>query len=225
MRLVGSHSISVVGIGVLSFFITLSIISFLSTQGNQFHHYDSPPILFVIQLQLTESMHEWQVLVQALSSSSLLEWNKLPHEVRESTYNRCFQNKLLSLIHLPPKPVYSIHYPKSLTILTQLCVGLSMLNLHKFRHNFRGTLNLMCPSNEVVEDTEHFLLRCHSYDAYRTDFLDSVNSILQPYDLPHLSNALLLKMILYGDERLSVDSSSEILKATLRYIYATHCFE
>ena len=28
-------------------------------------------------------------------------------------------------------------------------------------------------------------------------------------------------MILYGDERLSVDSNSEILKETLRYIYAT----
>ena len=71
----------------------------------------------------------------------------------------------------------------------------------------------------------HFLLHCHSYDAYRTDFLDSVNSTLQPYDLPNLSNALMLKLILYGDERLSVDSNSEILKATLRYIYATQRFE
>ena len=75
-----------------------------------------------------------------------------------------------------------------------------------------------------VEDTGHFLLRCHSYDAYRTDLLDSVNSTLQPYDLPNLSNALML-MMLYGDERLSVDSNSEILKATLRYIYATQRFE
>ena len=110
-------------------------------------------------------------------------------------------------------------------ILTQLRVGLSMLNLHKFRHNFRDTLNPMCPSNDGVEDTEHFLLHCHSYDACRTDLLDSVNSTLQPYDLPNLSNALMLKLILCGDERLSVDSNSEILKATLRYIYATQRFE
>ena len=60
--------------------------------------------------------------------------------------------------------------------------------------------------------TEHFLLHCHSYDSYRTDLLDSVNSTLQPYDLPNLSNALMLKLILYGDERLSVDSNSESLK-------------
>ena len=87
----------------------------------------------------------------------------------------------------------------------------------------------MCPSNDGVEDTEHFLLHCHSYDACRTDLLDSVNSTLQPYDLPNLSNALMLKLvhqlILYGDERLSVDSNSEVLKATLRYIYATQRFE
>ena len=74
----------------------------------------------------------------------------------------------------------------------------------------------MCPSNDGVEEMEHFLLHCHSYDPCRTDLLDSVNSTLQPYDLPNLSNALMLKLILYGDERLSVDSNFEILKATIR---------
>ena len=148
--------------------------------------------------------------------SCLLEWNKLPHEIRESPTICIFKNKLLSLIRPPPKQVYSIHDPTGLAILTQLRVGLSRLNLHKFRHNFRDTLNPMCPSNDGVEDTEHFWLHCHSYDACRTDLLDCVNSTLQPYDLPNLSNALILKLILYGDERLSFDSNSEILKATLR---------
>ena len=69
-------------------------------------------------------------------------------------------------------------------------------------HNLRDTLNPMCLSNDGVEDTEHFLLHCHSYDACRTDLLDSVSSTLQPYDLPNLSNTLMLKLILYGDENL-----------------------
>ena len=72
-----------------------------------------------------------------------------------------------------------------------------------------------------VKDTGHVLLHYHSYDAYRRDLLDTVNSTLQPYGLPNLSYAPFLKMILYSDERLSIDSNSEILKATLRYIYAT----
>ena len=65
------------------------------------------------------------------------------------------------------------------------------------------------------------MLHFHSYDAYRRDLLDGVNSTLQPYDLPNLSNVLFLKIILYGDERLSVDSNSEIVKSTLRCIYPT----
>ena len=73
----------------------------------------------------------------------------------------------------------------------------------------------MCPSNDGVEDTEHFLLYCHSYDAYRIDLVDTVNSTLQPYGFPNLSNALFLEIILYGDKRFSFDSNAKILKATL----------
>ena len=68
------------------------------------------------------------------------------------------------VIRPPPTPVYSIHDLKGLAILTQLRVGLSKLNLHKFRHNFRDTLNPLFPSNDGVEDMAHFLLHCHSYD-------------------------------------------------------------
>ena len=43
--------------------------------------------------------------------------------------------------------------------------------------------------------------------------------------LNNLSNALLRRIILHGDERLSVDSNSGILKETLRCLYATQRFE
>ena len=69
-----------------------------------------------------------------------------------------FETKLLQLIRPPPKPVYSIHDPKGLAILTQLRVGLSKLNSHKLRHNFRQTINPLCPSNDDIEDTEHYLV-------------------------------------------------------------------
>ena len=62
------------------------------------------------------------------------------------------------------KPIFGIHDPIGLSHLTQLRVGLSKLNLHKFQHNFRDTLDPMCPSNEGIEDTEHFLLLGHSFD-------------------------------------------------------------
>ena len=73
-----------------------------------------------------------------------------------------FKTKLSKLIPPTPNLVYGIHDPKGLAILTQLRVGLSKLNYHKYRHNFRDTFNPLCPANDGVEDTKHFLLLCHS---------------------------------------------------------------
>ena len=71
----------------------------------------------------------------------LSEWNKLDSEIRQLPTLGMFKKKLFSLIRPLPQPVYSIHDPKGLAILTQLRVGLSKLNLHKFKHNFKDTVN------------------------------------------------------------------------------------
>ena len=59
----------------------------------------------------------------------------------------------------------------------------SKLNSHKPRHNFRETINPLCPSNDGTEDTEHYLLLCSSYAGFRYDFLASVAAMLQLYSL------------------------------------------
>ena len=66
---------------------------------------------------------------------------------------------------LPGKSIFGIHNPKGSSHLTQLRVGLSKLKFHKFKHNFRGTVNPMCPTSDGIEDTEHFLLLCPSCDV------------------------------------------------------------
>ena len=72
----------------------------------------------------------------------LSEWNKLDPSITSSPSLSNFKIKLLQLIRPLPKPVYSIYDPIGLAILTQLRVGLSKLNSHKFRYNFRETINL-----------------------------------------------------------------------------------
>ena len=102
-----------------------------------------------------------------------------PHpdpEIRLSPSLNIFKTKLSKLIRPTPKLVYGIHDPKGLAILTQLLVGLSKLNYHKYRHNFRDTFNPLCPANDGVEDTEHFLLLLLLLS--RSDLLSSVNAIL-----------------------------------------------
>ena len=79
----------------------------------------------------------------------------------------------------------------------------------------------MCPANDGVEDTEHFLLLCHSYNGPRFDLLNSVNAILLPSGFLSLSNEVLLKFILYGDEWLTIDTNKKLLQATLKFIHAS----
>ena len=166
---------------------------------------------------------------QAFKSSfyphCLSEWDRLDPNIRLSSSVKIFKKKLLSIIRPPPKSVYRIHDPKGLSILTQLRVGLSKLNFHKFKHNFRETLNPLCAINDGVEDTEHYFLLCHAYDVFRNDLLNSVNAILLPSGIKCPSNEELLKVILYGHEQLSFDSNAKILRAALEYIHISKRFE
>ena len=135
-----------------------------------------------------------------------------------------FKAKLNKIIRPTPKQVFGIHDPKGLATLTQLRVGLSALNFHKFRHNFNDTLNPMCPINDGVEDTEHFLLHCHSYHLQRNSLLSHVQATLLSCGLSNLSNEDLVSIILYGDERLPLKSNKAIIKATLEFIESSKRF-
>ena len=53
---------------------------------------------------------------------TILEWNKLYKNIQQWP---------------TPKPVYNIHNPTGLKLLTRLTLGLSHLNEHSFNHNLR----------------------------------------------------------------------------------------
>ena len=107
----------------------------------------------------------------------LSAWKKLEPDLRLAPSVAIFKKKLLSKICTPPpaKSVFGIHDPKGLSYLNQLRVGLSKLNFQKFKHNFRDTINQMCPTNDGIEDTEHCLLLCPSFDAQRRDLGPSLS--------------------------------------------------
>ena len=156
----------------------------------------------------------------------LSEWNKLEPELRLAPSVAVFKKKLLSIIRPPAKSVYGIHDPKGLSHLTQLRVGFSKLNFHKFKHYFRDTINPMCPTSDGVEDTEHFLLLCPSFDVQRQDLLAEIVELLRPFlQITDLSNDVLVKLLLYGDQDLSYNLNRKIFELTLRYIHETRRFD
>ena len=149
----------------------------------------------------------------------LSEWNKLEPEFKTCTLSFRFQEK--APIDNPPRPpppaksVFGIYDPIGLSLLTQLRVGLSKLNFHKFNHNFRDTINPMCPTSDVVEDTEDFLLLCPSFDDERRDLLAGIEELLRPFvQIANLSNNALTQLLLYGDKDLSCEVNRDFLRLT-----------
>ena len=63
---------------------------------------------------------------------SLSEWNKLDPEIRETSSVSVLKTKSFSQIRYPANFVHGIHNPKGIASLTQLRMGLSKLNFHKF---------------------------------------------------------------------------------------------
>jgi hypothetical protein len=78
----------------------------------------------------------------------------------------------------------------------------------------------MCPTSDGIEDTEHFLLLCPSFDVQRRDLLAGVAELLRPFvQITNLSNDVLTQLLLYGDQDFSNDLNRNILEITLRFIY------
>ena len=133
----------------------------------------------------------------SFNANCLSEWNKLQPELRHAPSVAIFKKKLLSIICPPAKSVFGIHDPKGLSYLTQLRVGLSELNFHKFKHNFRDTINPMCPTSDGIEDMEHYLLLCPSFDIQRQDLLARVAELLRSFvQITNLSNDVLTQVLL-----------------------------
>ncbi len=155
---------------------------------------------------------------------SLSEWNNLEPEIRLAPSVAAFKTKLLSKIRPVPKSVFKIHDPIGLSYLTQLRIGLSKFNYHKFKHNFRDTLDPMCEANDGIEDTEHFLLLCPSFASLRRDLLADVYALIRPLGYNNLPNDVLVQILLYGDANFSDNLNRLILLSTLRFIHDTGRF-
>ena len=152
----------------------------------------------------------------------ICEWNKLDLEIRLAPSVAVFKAKLLSKIRPPAKSIFCIHDPIGLGYLFQLRVGLSKLNLHKFNHNFSDTVNPMCPTNDGIEDTEHFLLLCPSFHIQRRDLLAGVSELLRPFvQINILPNNVLVQYLLYGNKELPDDVNKLLLELTLNFIHKT----
>ena len=76
--------------------------------------------------------------------NSVRQWNQLQPDIRNSASHSIFRNALFKLVKPLENSVYNIHDALGIKLLTRLRLDFSHLREHKFRHNFRDTLNPMC---------------------------------------------------------------------------------
>ena len=72
---------------------------------------------------------------------TIVEWNKLDVTVRNAKSFFIFKNLLLKIGRPIQNLIFKIHDPLWIKLLTRLRHGLSHLNEHRFRHNFKDCLN------------------------------------------------------------------------------------
>ena len=102
------------------------------------------------------------------------EWNNLSEKLRKIKSTVQFQTKTLSFIRPKENSIFKIHDINGINLLNRLKLQFSHLNKHKFRYNFRATIDPMCSCGLEPETTLHYLLRCNLYSDLRTELFNNI---------------------------------------------------
>ena len=91
-------------------------------------------------------------------------WNNLNPDICDSRSYGIFRKSLLKFIRPVARKTYHINDSLKIKLLTRLKLSFSHLHKHRFRHNFKDTLNPLCSCNIELETTEHFFQRCQFHN-------------------------------------------------------------
>ena len=98
--------------------------------------------------------------------STVIEWNKLDSNIRNSESLALFKKRILAFIRPFANSTFQYHNSNGLKPITRVRLGLSHLRFHKFKHSFEDTLNTIC-NCATVETTVHYLLPCPYFSNER----------------------------------------------------------
>ena len=100
-----------------------------------------------------------------------------PH-IKKSKSISSFKSNILKFIQPEPNcHANYCHNLKGIRLLTRLCLGLSHLCEHKFKHSFQDCLHPVCFCSNEIETSTHYLLHYPTYKNERMTLLNKVKSI------------------------------------------------
>ena len=157
-----------------------------------------------------------------LLPSTIMEWNKLDCEIKNSESIVTFKKRIFSFIRPCANSTFNCHNPRGIKLLSWLRLGLSHLREHKFKHSFRDSLNPFCSCGKgEAETSSHYLLHCSNYLEEQLALLNNIKyiqmSILQQSDSKFT--------LLFGNTFFDNNENTFILDATIDYIISTRRFD
>ena len=127
-----------------------------------------------------------------------------------------FKNYLLRVVRATAISVYGIHNPIGLKFLTRLRLGLSHLNKHKFKHNFKDCVNPLCSCSLEIESPSHFFLHCHYFTNISSSLLDDLKPI--DVNISSFPNSEILELLLYISLKFDLNQNTKILISSVGFI-------
>ena len=156
--------------------------------------------------------------------STIMEWNKLDWEVKNSESIVTFKKRIFSFNRPSANSILSCHNPRGIKLLSRLRLGLSHLREHKFKHSFQDSLNPFCSCGKgEVETSSHYLLHCSNYSEERLALLNTIRNI--DMSILQLSDSKFTSVLLFGDTSFDNNKNTFILDATIDYIISTERFD
>ena len=155
--------------------------------------------------------------------SAVIEWNKLDSRLRKVKSFTDFKKNILSFIRPKANSVFNCNSSKGLKFVTRLCLGLSHLREHKFKHSFQDSINPLCSCSLDVESTIHYFLHCPLFTIERHTLLNTISQIDNKLLDSNESN--LIQHLLFGDPSKDRETNTEILDQTVNYVSMTKRFD
>ena len=120
--------------------ISVNVTTYRNLKLENLSSREAPVFLGPLLMHQKTSDHQYSLDPSIINSNSL----------------EVFKSKLLAFIRPVPRSICNVFNPQGLKFLTRLRLGLSPLNEHRFRYNFKDCINALCPCSLEVENTLHF---------------------------------------------------------------------
>ena len=110
-----------------------------------------------------------------------------------------------------PNSAFNCHNYKGIKYHTRLCLGLSHLREHKFKHSFQDTLNPFCSCGLDFEANTHYFLYCPLFSNQRCTLLSTFNGI--DSSLTNNKDSIMSHIFLFDKASLDISANTLMLKS------------